>query len=558
MGYAILSMILSASLVIVCVLVLRGLLRGLPKRITVFLWAIVFFRLLCPVTIESPLSVFSLLPEEFSIRTEEEAVQDPAHTDHGEAVTPALPIEGQEIYEMPGEAPEGNVQPVPAGQEQTPGNAGEGAAVVIIEPAKKRTQNVLCLVLGSVWALGFLAMLGRELVLTVKLKKRLALARPLSDNVYISDRIRAPFSLGLVKPIIYLPEGLREDEQRYTLLHERMHLKYGDQVFKAIAFLALAIHWFNPLVWLAFRAFSKDLEFACDERVIRNMEEPERASYADVLFHLSGADRILTSALTFDGGNVKGRITRILGYKKAGKSLMIAAAVILAAAAVVFGTSACKDTAPETAPAGKTPDESASTPSIDDDNAKAVGYCQRIRGYINSHPDSDFSKHVTYIYITEDNRPAMVITCEDESCRKVVSEELGCDNAAFRYEPDSGNWEDREKTIQQTYHRFWNENKDRTDLSSEDKRLIKMVRAINLDWRTGKVVVDVFASHEVADYINKITDGKGIDSAEGENAFSWFTRLDPRYREFMADIRYFREKISDSDAIIFRPSPKVY
>ena len=553
MESVILSMIFSASIVIVCVLALRWLIRGMPKRITVFLWAIVFFRLLCPVTIESPLSVFSLLPEQLSIRTAEEAVQDPAHTDHGEAVTPALPNEGQEIHEMPGEAPGGNVQPVPASQEQTPGNAGEEAPVVIIEPAKKRTQNVLYLVLGGVWALGFLAMLGRELVLTVKLKKRLALAKPLSDNVCISDGIRAPFSLGLVKPIIYLPEGLREDEQRYTLLHEKVHLKYGDQVFKAIAFLALAIHWFNPLVWLAFRTFSKDLEFACDERVIRNMEEPERASYADVLFHLSGADRALTSALTFDGGNVKGRITRILGYKKAGRGVFAAAAVILTAAAVVFGTSACRET-PETAPAGKTPEESASAPSIDYDNARAVGAVQRIRGYINSHPDSDFSKHVTHIYISDD-RPALILTCEEESCRKVVSEELECDDAVFRYEPDSGSWEEQEESIQQTYHRFWNENKDRTDLSPEDKRLIKMVRAINLDWKTGKIVVDAFASHEVADYINKITDGKGIDSAQDERSFSWFARLDPRYREFMADIRYFREKISDSDAIIFRPSP---
>ena len=235
----------------------------------------------------------------------------------------------------------------------------------------------------------------------------------------------------------------------------------------------------------------------------------------------------------------------IVQVRSAGKRWLRFAACTLAAAFVIFGTSACKDTAP---------DESASAPSVDDDNARAVGYCQRIRGYINSHPDSDFSKHVTHIYISDD-RPALILTCEEENCRKVVSEELGCDNAVFRYEPDSGNWEDREKTIQQTYHRFWNENKDRTDLSSEDKRLIKMVRAINLDWKTGKVVVDAFASHEVADYINKITDGKGIDSAEGENAFSWFTRLDPRYREFMADIRYFREKISDSVAIIFKPSP---
>ena len=549
MEYAILSMILSASLVIVCVLVLRGLLRGLPKRITVFLWAIVFFRLLCPVTIESPLSVFSLLPEEFSIRAEDAASQDSVRLDPDAAVTPDLPIEGQDAHEIPGEAPAGNVQPVPAGQEQAPGNAGEGAAVVIIEPAKKRTQNVVYMILCSVWALGFLAMLGRELILTVKLKKRLALARPLSDNVCISDRIHAPFSLGLVRPVIYLPEGLNEEEQRYTLLHERMHQKYGDQVFKAAAYLSLAVHWFNPLVWLAFSVFSKDLEFACDERVILDMEEPERASYADVLFHLSGADRILTSALTFDGGNVKGRITRILGYKKAGKSLIIAAVVILAASAVVFGTAACKDTAPE---------ESTPAPSADYDNAKAAEYCRQISSYINSHRDSDFSKHVTNVFISKDNRPTLVMTCEDESCRKVVTEELGCDYAVFQYEPDSGSWEERYETIRLAYHRFWNENKDRTDLSPEDKRLVKMVRGMSMRPETGKIEIWTFASHEVADYINKVTDGKGIDSAQDERTISWLARLDPRYKEFMADIRHFREKISDSDAIIFKPSPKAY
>ena len=168
-----------------------------------------------------------------------------------------------------------------------------------------------------IWILGLLVLLIYSLISVLQLKKQLKSAQLIGQNIYQVKNLKTPFVLGLTNPQIYLPVGLSKEEQNYILLHEQIHIHRKDHIIKIFALLILSIHWFNPLVWIAFMLMSMDMELSCDEKVLKEVNEDIKKPYANSLLSLAAGKHILNgSPLAFGEGNVKGRIKNVLNYKK--------------------------------------------------------------------------------------------------------------------------------------------------------------------------------------------------------------------------------------------------
>lgn len=306
----ILNMSLTASAVILVVLVLRWLLRRLPKAFSYALWAVVLFRLLCPISFSSQWSMLGLISEP----TQQTQVTQSTSSMQYLPAAPAAP-------QMPSVQPDTPLPPVtPAKPAPTP---------------VKRTSPMD--VIPWVWLAGVVGMVGCSGVSYLRLRKKLVPAMPLRDNIYLADHIPTPFVVGLVRPRIYLPSDLPESQQGYILCHEQYHIRRGDHWIKLLAFAALCLHWFNPLVWLAFFLSASDMEMSCDEAVVRRMGGSIRADYSASLLSLATGRHIVAgSPLAFGEGSTKSRIHNLARYKKPalwglgiGIVLCLVAAVVL-------------------------------------------------------------------------------------------------------------------------------------------------------------------------------------------------------------------------------------
>ena len=274
---------LVASFVILIVLAARLILNRAPKVFSYALWAIVLIRLLIPVSIPSPVSV---IPD------------TPAAS--GAVINSALPeIEfetlrdrEQNYYESQNTSPED------------------------VQVYVSRTMEPM-VYLSLAWLVGIAGMLLYSGISYLKIRKKVQITVPLRDNIWIADDIKSPFVIGFLKPKIYLPNNLGEQEQEYIILHEQHHIRRFDHVIKTLAFLALTIHWFNPLVWIAFVLACKDMEMSCDEAVIRKLGENVRADYSASLLTLATGHRIIAGTpLAFGEGDTKGRIKNLAKWKK--------------------------------------------------------------------------------------------------------------------------------------------------------------------------------------------------------------------------------------------------
>ena len=289
-----LNMSLTASVAIVLVILLRLLLKKAPKVISYALWAVVLFRLLCPFSIGSSFSLYNLFdaPAEESGTLTSVIEYVPSNIVHTEYPAVALPVPG--ISDAVNEV-------LPQGEEQLRADPLEGPVFIAT----------------YVWMAGVLAMVVYSVVSYTRLRRKLSVVVPLRDNIFIADDIKSPFVVGLFRPKIYLPCNLGDKEQEYIILHEQHHIKRLDHVMKALAFLALAIHWFNPLVWVAFILASKDMEMSCDEAVIRKVDGDVRADYSASLLTLATGRRIIAGTpLAFGEGDTKGRINNLSKWKK--------------------------------------------------------------------------------------------------------------------------------------------------------------------------------------------------------------------------------------------------
>jgi len=293
----ILDMSLQASVVILVVLLARLLLKRAPKRFSYVLWMVVLFRLLCPVSIEAPISI---LPEIESVSE--------SYTLENHPIT--VFSAGTAAYQAIGDALNGGlgVQHIHTADTNTDG---------LPRTVTADWYEIWILFGQYVWLAGMAGMLLCSLVAYRRLRKQLVGATPIAGNLYLADHIPSPFVLGVLKPRIYLPSDLDVREQAYIIAHEQQHIRKGDPIIKLIAYWALVLHWFNPLVWLAYFLFCKDMEMRCDEAVIQKLGENIRADYCTSLLKLATTPRsIAITPLAFGEGDTKGRIQNLSRWKK--------------------------------------------------------------------------------------------------------------------------------------------------------------------------------------------------------------------------------------------------
>ncbi|MCM1263933.1 MAG: hypothetical protein NC313_14575 [Butyrivibrio sp.] len=296
------DMSLSAGMIIVIVLIARLLLKRFPKYISYMLWSVVLFRLFCPITLESALSPLPSLKPIFYEYIEEKD---------------AIFTEEPDKY---------NAQYI--GEEASNVSETRHTAMQFYPDVKTKSQEVvwqeLFILFGKyVWILGTGIMILYGVISAIKIRTKVSISVPLKENIYITDEMIVPFVMGIVNPRIYLPVGLNEKEQEYIILHEKVHIRRFDYIVKPIAYAALCIHWFNPLVWIAFILFEKDMEMSCDEIVIKNMGENIRADYSASLLALSTQCRIIRKIpVGFGEGNIKERVKNLAVFRKTKKGVL--------------------------------------------------------------------------------------------------------------------------------------------------------------------------------------------------------------------------------------------
>ena len=293
----VLDMSNTASIVILVVLLARLLLKKAPKVFSYALWAVVLCRLLCPFTFEAPVSV---MPEIASVS------QDYSLSEAPVSVLGAA----EAAYHAVGDALNGGlgVQDIRTTEKDEAGRTKYVGSL---------WWDVWILFGQYVWIAGMGAMLLYSAGSYLKIRKRLLVVVPLRDNIFLADDIKSPFVIGLFRPKIYLPCNLEEKELEYIILHEQHHIKRLDHIIKALAFLALAIHWLNPLVWVAFTLASRDMEMSCDEAVIGKIGGDVRADYSASLLTLATGRRIIAGMpLAFGEGDTKSRIRNLANWRK--------------------------------------------------------------------------------------------------------------------------------------------------------------------------------------------------------------------------------------------------
>ena len=307
-----LNLSISASWLVLAVLVLRLVSKRSPKWMNVLLWGIVALRLVLPFSVESALS---LIP---SAETVSPAVVqfDPAPT-----ITSGVSVIDNAV---------------------NPSLSEHFAAAPL---ASVNPLYVWAYLAGWVWLIGLGAMLLYALVSYLRLRRRVSVSLCVRENIYLCDAISSPFILGVVKPRIYLPSGLDEVEQQNVLSHERAHLARRDHWWKPLGFALLAVYWFNPVLWLAYTLLCRDIELACDERVIRTMDESAVKTYSTVLLACSMPRKaVITCPLAFGEVGVKERVRNALRYKKPAFWVVAASVAVCVVVAVCFLTNPPTDT----------------------------------------------------------------------------------------------------------------------------------------------------------------------------------------------------------------------
>lgn len=307
-----LEMSLSASTVILAVLLLRFALKKAPKVYSYALWALVLIKLLCPIEIKSPIGLTKAGPAESG-----ESIIERLYIADG--ITAAGIYSENAISE---DGPEG--QAVLLGYDQ--GVEKEKSGADVFEA------------LAIVWACGAAATVLFGAFKMLLLKKRLVGAVPVGGRVYLADHISTAFIVGVIRPRIYVPSTSGQSDREYVTEHERWHLKRGDNIWRMLGALAAAVHWFNPLVWLALRLSGQDMEMSCDEHVLKKLGETERQEYSRTLLRFSTGRYAAPAAIAFGQGNVKGRIKNALNFKEPRFWICAGAIVVILVAAAVLMT----------------------------------------------------------------------------------------------------------------------------------------------------------------------------------------------------------------------------
>lgn len=316
-----LNMSITGAYIIIAVMLIRLLLRKSPKIFSYCLWLIPALRLILPFSFSSVLSIFNFI----SIPSE------------------STPANGITVHSI---VPE-NIGTMPVPEIST----GINAADKLINPAlpaaditaSVNPMQIIEAVAAVIWLLGIAAMLVYFAVSLIKVNKQVMFSTKLDGNVFECEKVRSPFVFGLIKPKIYLPCKMADNSRGYVVLHEQTHIKRFDHITRIAAFAILALHWYNPLVWAAYKLMTRDMEMSCDERVLKTLGEQQKKDYGMTLVSIGATKRFITAApLSFGENGVEERIVNILKFKKAKVVVTVLCAVLCIAAGVFCLTNAAK------------------------------------------------------------------------------------------------------------------------------------------------------------------------------------------------------------------------
>ena len=306
----IVNMSISASWLVVAVLILRLVLKKAPKWVNVLLWGIVAVRLICPFSFESALS---LIPSAETIP--EKIISGPSF----DVQTGITPIDNR-INDYLGD------------------RYFEGVTV------PTNNGNNVMTILTIVWIIGILLLATYTIISYQRLNRKVDTAVHYKDNIFQSENVSSPFVLGIINPRIYLPFSMNEQDMEHVVAHEQAHICRKDHWWKPLGFLLLTIYWFNPLMWLAYVLLCRDIELACDEKVIKELDNEQRADYTQALVACSVNRRMIAACpLAFGEVGVKERVKSVMNYKKPAFWIIILAVIACVIVAVCFLTNPKQD-----------------------------------------------------------------------------------------------------------------------------------------------------------------------------------------------------------------------
>lgn len=301
----VINMSISASYIVLAVLLLRLLLKKAPKWIPVILWGIVAVRLICPFSVES---VLSLLPSA-------QTVSPTIMMDSTPAINTGIPVLNSTINPVMKES---------------------------FTPAVGDSVNPLQIwipILTAVWVTGIAGMVIYTVISYIRVRRKIGTAVLLRSNIYQSENVASPFVLGVLKPKIYLPFHMDGKDMEHVISHEMAHIRRKDHLWKPLGFALLALHWFNPLMWLAYVLLCRDIEMACDEKAVRDLDHDARADYSQALLNCSANRRMIAACpLAFGEVGVRERVKSVLNYKKPAFWIITVAVTACVIVAVCFLT----------------------------------------------------------------------------------------------------------------------------------------------------------------------------------------------------------------------------
>ncbi|SNS25919.1 Signal transducer regulating beta-lactamase production, contains metallopeptidase domain [Anaerovirgula multivorans] len=311
----ILNMSFSASCVALIVMLIRLALRKAPKIYSYALWVVVFFRLVCPFTLQLPVSAVPVQPQTIPydiVSSESPSIQS------------GVPVVDNAV------------------------NTVIERSLLSASPANSVNPVQIALEIGTyLWLASGLALLLYGIISYLRLKKRVMTAIRVHDNIYETDLIKTPFVLGFVHTKIYIPTGLGEKEMEYVIEHERTHIKRLDYLIKPFAFLISSAHWFNPIVWVSYVLMARDMELSADESVMKRSDFDIRGNYSNSLLALSIKKSGLLSPLAFGETGVRARVKNVLHYKKPAFWVSVVATVVVVAVSLSLVVSKQMETSPE-------------------------------------------------------------------------------------------------------------------------------------------------------------------------------------------------------------------
>lgn len=296
---------ITASWLILAIFLIRPLIKKAPKWIGPALWALVAVRLICPFSIES---AFSLVPSGETIPLDITMEQNP-QIDTGISSINAVfnPVIAEVFTPNP---------------------------IMSANPLQ-----LLSFILANVWAIGMVLMILYALFSYIKLKLSVRVSVAIGKNVLACDEVKSPFILGIFKPMIYVPSSMDGDTLKYVLSHENAHIKRRDYLWKPLGYLILTVYWFNPLCWVAYILLCKDIELACDEKVIRDMDDSGKAAYSQALLDCSFSRKAIAACpVAFGEVDVKTRVKSVLNYKKPAFWIVVVSLVLIVVLAICFMT----------------------------------------------------------------------------------------------------------------------------------------------------------------------------------------------------------------------------